>query len=288
MKEVLHVYWQLTKPGVMLGNVLTAVAGYFLAAAGTVDWVVFFAMLVGMVAVVASACVINNYLDQDIDRVMKRTQKRPSVTGVIPSRHILIYGITLAIIGFIALYIWTNWLVVSIGVIGFVTYVWLYGALSKRRSVHGTLVGSISGAMPIAGGYAAVNGVIDPGLIIVFLILFFWQFPEFFSIGIYRRKDYADANIPIMPVARGIKPTIKQIYIYTTLYVLSTLALTVYGYTGGWYFVVMLVAGIVWIRLASEGMQTIDPEGWARRMFRVSMYSILLLCVMLVVGPLLP
>ncbi len=188
MKDKALAYYQLTKPGVLYGNVLTAVAGYFLAAAGDVHWGVFVAMLVGMTLVVASACVINNYLDQDIDRVMARTKKRPSVTGIVPGSHILTYGISLGAVGLAVLVMWTNWLVVWIGIIGFVTYVWLYGALSKRRSIHGTLVGSISGAMPIAGGYAAVNGVIDPGLVIVFLVLFFWQFPEFYSIGIYRRK----------------------------------------------------------------------------------------------------
>lgn len=288
MKSILRAYWQLTKPGVMMGNVLTAVAGYFLAAAGSVDWGVFFAMLSGMVLVVASACVINNYLDQDIDRVMARTKKRPSVTGIIPGSHILLFGIVLGVLGLAALVLWTNWLVVWIGIIGFVTYVWLYGALSKRRSIHGTLVGSISGAMPVAGGYAAVHGVIDPGLVIVFLALFFWQFPEFYSIGIYRRQEYAVAHVPIMPVVKGIRSTIVQIYIYTVLYVLCTLALTVYGYTGVIYFIVMLVFGAMWIRRGAEGLSTTEPEAWARRMFRGAMINLLVFCVAMVAGPLLP
>ena len=288
MAAQLNAYWQLTKPRVMFGNVLTAVAGYFLAAAGTIDWLVFGAMLAGMTLVVASACVINNYLDQDIDRVMERTKKRPSVTGEIPGSHIVIYGIVLGVLGIAALYVWTNMLVVWIGIAGFVTYVWLYGALSKRRSVHGTLVGSVSGALPIAGGYAAVGGAVDPGLIIVFLIVFFWQFPEFYSIGIYRRQEYAAARIPIMPVVWGVPSTIKQIYIYTLLYVLSTLALTAYGYTGIIYLIVMLLFGALWLRQAAEGLETKDPEAWARRMFKSAMINLLVLCVAISVGPLLP
>lgn len=288
MKDKALAYYQLTKPGVLYGNVLTAVAGYFLAAAGDVHWGVFAAMLVGMTLVVASACVINNYLDQDIDRVMARTKKRPSVTGIIPGPHILAYGILLGLAGLAVLVMWTNWLVVWIGILGFVTYVWLYGALSKRRSIHGTLVGSISGAMPIAGGYAAVNGVIDPGLIIVFLVLFFWQFPEFYSIGIYRRKEYAAAHVPIMPVVKGVQSTIMQIYIYTVLYVLSTLALTVYGYTGIVYFGIMFAFGAIWIRRAAEGLSTGEPEAWARRMFRESMINLLVFCAAISAGPLLP
>lgn len=288
MKETIRAYYQLTKPGVLYGNVLTAIAGFFLAAAGHVDWVTFAAMLFGMTAVVASACVLNNYLDQDIDAVMERTKKRPSVAGVISGPAMVLYSVVLFALGMVALWFGTNTLTVIVGLLGFVTYVWLYGALSKRRSIHGTLVGSISGAMPILGGYTAASGVIDAGAIIVFLILFFWQFPEFYSIAIYRRKEYAAAKIPVMPVVKGIQSTIVQIFIYTILYVLCTLALTLYGYTGLVYAVVMAVFGVRWIVIGYEGLQTKTPEAWARKMFRFSMISILILCAMLSVGPLLP
>lgn len=286
--ERINTYYQLTKPGVLYGNVLTAVAGFFLAAAGSVDWVVFTAMLVGQTLVIASACVMNNYLDQDIDKIMKRTKKRPSVTGAVGDLQMKVFSTALGLIGLLTLIIGTNWLVVGIGVLGWVTYVWLYGALSKRKSIHGTLVGSISGAMPIAGGYAAVSGTVDLGLIIVFLILFFWQFPEFYSIAIYRRKEYKAAGIPVMTVIKGNASTIVQIFIYTILYVLSTLALTIAGYTGWVYFVVMLASGLYWIWLGWQGLTAQDPEKWARKMFRFSMIAILLLCVMLSLGPLLP
>lgn len=287
-KNLFKAYYRLTKPGVLYGNVLSAVAGFLLASAGHINWSLFAAMVIGMTLVIAAACVINNYLDRDIDSVMERTKTRPSVTGTIKGSHMVIYGTVLFVLGVAALYLWTNLLVVVIGVAGFITYVWLYGAMSKRQSIHGTLVGSISGAMPIAGGYAAVSGQIDAGLIIAFLIMFFWQFPEFYSIAIYRRKEYAAADVPVMPVVVGIKSTIVQIYIYTVLYVLSTLLLTVYGYTGFVYFFVMFIAGVYWIRIANEGLTTARPEAWARRMFKVSMWTILLLCLMLSVGPVLP
>lgn len=288
MREKITAYYQLTKPGVLYGNVLTGAAGFLLASAGAIDWLLFIAAIGGMTLVIAAACVINNYLDRDIDSKMERTKKRPSVVGSVEGNSIVIYGIALLLAGFATLITWTNMLVVAIGAIGFVTYVWLYGALSKRKSIHGTIVGSVSGAMPIAGGYAAVGGSVDVGLIIVFLILFFWQFPEFYSIAIYRRKEYAAAHVPVMTVVKGVRSTIVQIFIYTVLYVISTLALSFYGYTGVTYFVVMTIAGVYWIWLATEGLRTKDSEVWARRMFRVSMVMILLLCVMLAVGPLLP
>ena len=287
MREKLRAYYQLTKPGVLYGNVLTGAAGFLLAAAGHVDWLLFAAAIGGMTLVIAAACVINNYLDRDIDSVMERTKKRPSVTGVITGSHMVTYGVALLVLGVGVLYLWTNLLVVIIGIAGFVTYVWLYGALSKRRSIHGTLVGSISGAMPIAGGYAAASGQVDTGLVIAFLILFFWQFPEFYSIAIYRRKEYAAADVAVMSVVKGVRSTIIQIYIYTVLYVLSTLLLTIFGYTGIVYLVVMAVAGGYWVWLAGKGLTAKEPEAWARRMFRIAMYTILLLCIMLAIGPVL-
>ena len=288
MAEKLRAYYQLTKPGVLYGNVLTAVAGFFLAARGDVDFLLFGAMLLGMTLVIAAACVLNNYLDQDIDRVMARTKKRPSVTGAVKGSHIVIYGIILLALGMAVLIAGTNWLVVAIAAIGYITYVWLYGALSKRRSIHGTLVGSISGAMPIAAGYAAVSGRVDVGLVLAFLIMFFWQFPEFYSIAIYRRKEYAAAKVPVMSVVKGVRSTTIQIFIYTIAYVVSTLALTLTGYTGYIYFVVMALVGGYWTWLAAIGLSAKDPEAWARRMFRFSMVTILVLCLMLSIGPVLP
>lgn len=287
----LRAYYQLVKPGVMYGNVLTGVAGYLFAAGhfGRFDWIEFIATIVGMTLVVSAACVLNNYLDQDIDQIMQRTKKRPSVTGEVSGAAMVTYSIVLLVLGTLALALWTNWLVVAIGLLGFVIYVWLYGALSKRKSLHGTLVGSISGAMPIAGGYAAVSGSVDIGLIMVFLILFFWQFPEFYSISIYRRTEYKAAKIPVISVVRGVPTTIRWILANTIAYVACTLALTPLGYTGWVYFLIMAYAGFLWIRTGVVGLSTKKPEEWARKqMFRQAMYQILLLCAMLSIGPLLP
>lgn len=288
MAGKLRAYYQLTKPGVTYGNVLTVIAGYLLAARGQIDGWLFVSTVIGMTLVIAAACALNNYLDQDIDKVMTRTKARPSVTGQVPGAHMVMYAIGLLAVGMTLLIIGTNWLVVTLAALGFVTYVWLYGALSKRRSIHGTLVGSISGAFPIAAGYGAVGGQADAGLVIVFLIMFFWQFPEFYSIAIYRRKEYAAAHIPVMPVVKGVRSTIIQIGLYTILYVLSSLSLTLIGLTGYVYFVVMALMGGYWLWLAYLGLSAKDPDAWARRMFKFSMVTILVLCLMLSVGPLLP
>lgn len=291
MSGVVQRYYSLTKPGVLYGNALTAVAGFLLASfsiAHHIDWWLFISLTVGTTLVIAAACALNNYLDQDIDSVMERTKKRVSVTGSVPGRHIVMFAVILLIIGMAILILWTNWLVVAIGAAGFIVYVWLYGALSKRRSIHGTLVGSISGAMPILAGYCAVSGQLDVGAVVVFVILFAWQFPEFYSIAIYRMAEYKVANIPLLPIVKGVQRTKRDILIYTLLYVASTLSLTPLGYTGVTYFVIMALLGGYWIYLAVIGWQAKNDDAWARRMFKFSMTTILGLCIMLSIGPLLP
>lgn len=283
-------YYQLTKPGVLYGNVLTGVAGFLLAAGyfRTFPFWLFGATIVGMTLVIAAACVLNNVLDQDIDRIMERTKSRGVASGKVPSLHATILSTVLLILGMAILVLGTNWWVVAIGAVGFVVYVWLYGALSKRRSVHGTLVGSISGAMPILAGYVAIADRLDTAAVLLFLMLFFWQFPEFYSIAIYRRKEYAAAHIPVMSVVRGVQHTKRQILAYTALFVVSTLLLSVLGYTGWLYFIVMAAAGIYWLKLAIDGQATKNSDAWARRMFHWSLLILLLLCAMLSVGSLLP
>ncbi len=289
--ETVKRYYSLTKPGVLYGNALTAVAGFLLASFSItrhVDWWLFVSLTIGTTLIIAAACVLNNYLDQDIDRLMERTKTRVSVLGSIPGPHIVWFAVILGTIGTLILILWTNWLVVGIGLAGFVTYVWLYGALSKRRSIHGTLVGSISGAMPILAGYCAVSGRLDIGALVVFVILFAWQFPEFYSIAIYRYKEYKTAHIPLLPIVKGIPRTKRDILLYTIVYVIATLSLTPLGYTGITYLVVMALLGGYWLYLAIIGQRARDDDAWARRMFKFSMTTILALCIMLSVGPLLP
>jgi protoheme IX farnesyltransferase len=283
-------YYSLTKPGVLYGNVITGVAGFLLAAGyfRRFDTLLFIATIAGMTLVIASACVLNNVLDQDIDRLMERTKTRAVAHGDIHARNATVFSALLGLFGFAILALLTNWLVFGIGVAGFIIYVWLYGALSKRRSIHGTLVGSISGAMPILAGYCAVSERIDAAAVLVFLMLFFWQFPEFYSIAIYRRKEYAAARVPVMSVVKGVRSTTVQLFIYTVLFVVSTLLLTPLGYTGWIYFAVMLLAGLYWLRLGWQGFKAENSDAWARRMFHASLMVLLLLSALLVIGPWLP
>jgi len=266
------------------------VAGFALAAGyfGRFDIWLFAATILGMTLVIASACVLNNFLDQDIDRIMERTKTRAVAAREIPGRNAVVFSIVLSVLGIAILALRTNWWVVGIGVFGFVVYVWLYGAFSKRKSIHGTLVGSISGAMPIVAGYVAVANRFDVAAWLLFLMLFFWQFPEFYSIAIYRREEYKKAGVPVMTVVKGVQNTKIQIFIYTVLFVVSTLLLTLFGYTGWIYFAIMALLGVYWIRLGAQGLTAKDSDAWARRRFHFSLIVLLALSGALSIGALLP
>lgn len=281
-------YYSLTKPGVLYGNALTAAAGFLLAANGHLDVWLFLALVAGSTFIIASACVLNNFLDQDIDSKMARTKKRAIVAGDVKGRDAVILSIVLGVLGMAILVLFTNWLVVLIGLIGFIDYVVLYGMLSKRLSIHGTLVGSISGAVPILAGYVAVSDVIDAGALIVFAVMFLWQMPEFYSIAIYRMKEYKAAGVPVISVVKGKEYTRLQIFFYTLAFVISTLLLSIYGYVGYSYFAVMGLLGAYWIWLAVKGFKAKDIDAWARKMFRFSLIILLAFCAMISLESLLP
>lgn len=290
-RRTLGRYISLTKPGVLFGNVITGVAGFCLASAWLrhFDAGLFLAAIGGMTLIIASACALNNVLDQDIDRIMARTKKRAVASGAVPARRALVFSIILGVAGVATLALWTNWIVVVVGVSGFIVYVWLYGALAKRRSIHGTLVGSISGAAPILAGYVAVSGKLDVGALLVFLALFFWQFPEFFSIAIYRRDEYKAAGVPVITVKKSAAYTKQRIFAYAVLFLASALLLTSFHYTGYIYAALMALIGAYWLFVGFEGFRPgTDDERWARRMFHASLNVLLLYSLLIAIGPLLP
>ncbi|MGH7237865.1 MAG: protoheme IX farnesyltransferase, partial [Candidatus Saccharimonadales bacterium] len=199
----------------------------------------------------------------------------------------LIYASVLAIAGFLVLAIFTNWLVFFIGLVGIIDYVILYG-VAKRRSVHGTLVGCVSGATSIVAGYVAVRGHFDVGALLLFLIMVLWQMPHSFAIGIYRLKDYAAAGIPLLPVKYGVRRTKIQIALYCAAFVVASLLMTAYGYTGYIYLVVMAAVGLVWLYINLKGFRVADDQIWAKKSFLFSLMIIPIFSVMLVVGSLVP
>lgn len=279
-------YYQLAKPGIVYGNALAAIGGFLLASHGHVDLGLFLAMLLGVSLVMASGCVYNNYIDRGIDKLMSRTDKRVLVTGTVSARSALVYATILGLVG-ICLLLLTNILTALLGLIGFIAYVVLYG-IGKRRTVHGTLIGSISGAIPPVIGYCAVSGRIDGAALLLFVILVFWQMPHFYAIATYRRKDYVAAGLPVLPVKLGMRVTKVQILVYIVGFVAACTLLTVLGYTGYAYLITMLLVGLYWLSLALPGFKTHDDDRWARKVFGGSLVVLLVFSFMISIDAFLP
>lgn len=142
-------YLQVTKPGIIFGNLISVVGGFLLASKGSINYTLFLTSMVGVSLVVASGCVFNNVIDRDIDRKMERTKNRVLVKGLISAKTSLVYATLLGIAGFMMLYFGANPLAMWLSVIGFIVYVGIYSLYMKRHSVYGTLIGSLSGAAPL-------------------------------------------------------------------------------------------------------------------------------------------
>ncbi|MDX7991154.1 protoheme IX farnesyltransferase [Xenorhabdus sp. Reich] len=274
-------YLQVTKPGIIFGNLISAIGGFLLASRGVIDYPLFFATMVGVSLVVASGCVFNNYIDRDIDRIMERTKERVLVKGLIDPKISLIYAAVLGIAGIVLLYVAANALAMQLAIIGFIIYVGVYSLYMKRKSVYGTLVGSLSGAAPPVIGYCAVAGHFDTGALILLLIFSLWQMPHSYAIAIFRFKDYQAANIPVLPVIKGISVAKNHITLYILAFMVATLMLTISGYAGYKYLIVAAAVSIWWLGMALSGYKTSDDRIWARKLFMFSIVAIMSLSVMM-------
>ena len=274
-------FYQIIKPERTYANVITATAGYLFASSGTsLNLSRLIYTLVGMALVIASACVANNILDRNLDQKMSRTKKRALVRGDVSTEAAKVYAAVLGLAGFLILGLAVNSLVVILGLIGYVDYVILYG-LSKRTSSYSTLIGSLSGAMSIVAGYCAVTDQVDANAVILFLILAFWQMPHFYAIGIYRLNDYKKGKLPVWPVVKGVEATKRQIVLFTSLFVVACVSLTLFGTASFTYMLAALVLGVWWLIEALNGLGLAKSKNrqWSRRFFGSSLIVLTLLCL---------
>ncbi|QNH05205.1 heme o synthase [Ectopseudomonas composti] len=281
MLALLKQYLNLAKPGIVFGNLISVTGGFFLASRGDANLALYLATALGVSLVIASGCVFNNYIDRDIDQKMERTRNRVLAQGLVSPVHAIVYACVLGVAGVAVLYAATNTLAVMLVLMGFVVYVGLYSLWLKRGSVYGTLVGSLSGAAPPVVGYCAVSNEFDAGAAILLLIFSLWQMPHSYAIAIFRFNDYQAANIPVLPVIKGISAAKRQIVLYIAAFVVATLMLTLSGYAGYSYFVVAALSGAYWLWMGVSGYKAVDDRVWARKLFTFSIISITMLSVMM-------
>ncbi|MEG0472248.1 MAG: heme o synthase [Solibacillus sp.] len=272
-----QLWAQAVKTGIIKSNLIPMIAALMLALytyeLNFVEQIptIIFATL-GSAAVIAAAGAFNNIYDRDIDQIMLRTKTRPTVTGELSVKTVLITAILLLVSGTVLL-ILASPLAGILGLLGVFFYVVPYTMWTKRKTIWNTEVGSISGAMPPLIGWAAVAPDIwHPAAWALFLIMVIWQMPHFYAIAIRKKKDYAAANIPMLPVAKGEKRTYIQSNIYLVLLILSSflfLPLSL-GLT-----IVSFILSAVWLWMSITASKQKEQKKWANKMFAYSLFHMM-------------
>ncbi len=262
-------YYRLAKPGIVYGNMLHTFAG-LLVAVTYYDWSWGAAagVMAGTSLIIASACAANNVIDCNYDQVMKRTKKRPLVTGELRAHHAIMFAIITALVGFAVLSISANVLTLMLGVVAYISYTFLY-TYSKRYTVHNTVIGTVPGALPAVAGYTALSNSLDVVAWLLFALIAAWQLPHFYAIAVYLRAEYARAGWKILSthlsgaaMRRVIQLTVLLFLIAAVVFAVNVLHL--------WAAMILIVVTLYWVIVAFGPVDA--SERWAKRVFGASMF----------------
>ena len=240
-------FWVLTKPRVTQLAVFCAVIGMFLATPGMVPTSILIGGVAGIWLLAGAAFAMNCLIEQAVDAKMKRTAWRPSATGEISPFHITIFSIVLGSIGMFILWNFTNPLTMWLTVATFVGYAVIYTWLLKPATPQNIVIGGLSGAMPPALGWAAVTNSVPAEAGLLVLIIFVWTPPHFWALALYRRDDYVQSGLPMLPVTHGERFTLLNILLYTLILIAATLLPYIYGMSGLVYLISALVLGFIFL-----------------------------------------
>jgi protoheme IX farnesyltransferase len=236
-------FFALTKPRVVSLIVFTAVIGMFLAVPGIPPAGPVLFGTIGIALVAGAAAAINCLVEQNIDKLMRRTSWRPLPRGQLSSRQTLVFAGIVGVAGLAILHALVNPLTMWLTLGTFLGYAVIYTVLLKPATPQNIVIGGASGAMPPVLGWAAVSGDVPPEALLLFLIIFVWTPPHFWSLALYRRDDYAKAGLPMLPVTHGIGYTQVMIVLYTIALVAVTLMPYALRMSGLPYLVAALVLG---------------------------------------------
>jgi protoheme IX farnesyltransferase len=230
-------YFLVTKPRIIELLLVTTVPSMVIAEGGWPGTWLVLATLIGGAMSAGSANAINNYLDRDVDRLMRRTAERPTAQAAVSARGTLIFGIALGAIGFLWLAAFVNVTAALLATLAILLYVFVYTIGLKRRTDQAVVVGGVAGCMPVLTGWAAVPGADlgDPRPWLLFAIMLWWQPPHFWALAMKYREDYAAAGLPMLPVTRGNDEATRQILLYSYL-LLAVVLLYIAGARAGWLF----------------------------------------------------
>ncbi|RNE66501.1 heme o synthase [Cryobacterium tepidiphilum] len=243
LSTTVKAYIALTKPRVIELLLVVTAPTMVLAEGGIPSLWLMLATLVGGALSAGSAGAFNCYLDRDIDRVMKRTENRPLVTGELTDRQALVFAWVLGAASIAWLWVFTNWLAAVLSLAAIVLYVVLYTMILKRRTAQNIVWGGVAGCMPVLIGWAAVTGDLSWPPFILFAIIFLWTPPHYWPLSMKYRGDYQAAGVPMLSVVRGRAQVGLQVILYAWATVACSLLLVPVAGMGLTYAFVALVVG---------------------------------------------
>lgn len=236
-------FLEMCKPRVVLLMLICSVAGMFLATASSVPLDVLIYGNIGIALVAGSAAVVNHIADSHIDARMARTQSRPVATGRVSNRDAIIFSAVTGLLGLGILWFLINPLTAWLNLASWVGYGLIYTFFLKRATPQNIVIGGLFGAAPPLFGWTAVTNSIDPGGLLLVLIIFVWTPPHFWALALERKDEYADVGMPMLPVTHGEAYTRLHILLYTILLVLCTILPYLIGMSGLVYLAGALALG---------------------------------------------
>jgi heme o synthase len=228
----------LTKPRVMSLLLVSAIAGAFLGAGSTPTLGVIIAVLVGGALASGGAASLNMAYEGELDQKMGRTKNRPVAEGRISPLTAILFGLALNVGSFVILSMMTNVLAAVLAIIGTILYFGLYTVILKRTTTQNIVLGGAAGSVPPLVGYAAASGTIDLSAWYLFIVIFFWTPPHFWALAIMIKDDYAKADIPMLPVVRGVEHTSIQIMLYTVILSVVTIMFGIVSDALSWIYMI--------------------------------------------------
>ncbi len=272
----------LTKPIVVALLLVTTFAGMVIGLQAMPSLgLVFWTLLGGFLAAGGSGA-INQYIDRADDQKMQRTQNRPLPAGRMEPGEALAFGVGMTLASLYIMLVFVNLMAAILTLVGIVYYVLLYSILLKKSTVQNIVIGGGAGAIPPLVGWAAVTGTLEPTSLLLFAVVFIWTPPHFWALALVRMKDYARAGVPMLPVIRGEAETRLQILIYTTVLVVSSLLLPVFGLGSVIYLAGAVLLG-TWLFLSAYKLWKKGGNKLAWKMYRYSsMYLALLFMILMI------
>lgn len=273
-------YLTLTKPNVVLLLLVTALVGMCLASPTWIAWQIMVPALIGIGLMSGSAAAVNHLVDRHIDARMARTLRRPLPSGALSPKRVLTFAAAIGVMGFAVLAIWVNMLTAWLTFASLIGYAMVYTMYLKRATPQNIVIGGLAGATPPLLGWTAVTNEIHPFAILLVMIVFTWTPPHFWALAVHRAKDYAKAEIPMLPVTHGIEFTKTCIFLYTILLGIICLLPYIVGMSGIVYLIGSSILSIWFLGYAWK-LKFAPTKYTAFNMFKFSIWQLFALFALL-------